>query len=222
MRIYSLSGGAWETSGTCVIGGLAGYATRFSVDRISPVLLRSGGVSFFTKPVLLIMASTSRSAFHSARLRFRELRDNDEDKTFVFDAILSDPESWALSNPGLLRPPQRSACNEMVTHLATKAFLAVMICLPAGKTGEEKPLGVDKSIGFHSARRKHQPVARPSPEDRTGHMHRSRTPGQRIRRRGPSIGLWIGPSDMRTCIRVSLGTFSYNARSVYLYQKLRV
>ncbi|KAI9713986.1 MAG: hypothetical protein M1820_000716 [Bogoriella megaspora] len=67
----------------------------------------------------------------SDRLVYRAIEDNEEDRTFLQNAILSDPLTYALAYPEAFKPqPKQYSTNEIARHNARNRLLAVTICLP--------------------------------------------------------------------------------------------
>jgi hypothetical protein len=80
------------------------------------------------------------SAFRSERLTYRAIEDKEADKDFVF-THLSDPVTYALSNPSIHRPVNRKTSDEKTVAGITDSLLAVMICLTGDSPATSEPIG---------------------------------------------------------------------------------
>ncbi|KAJ2992554.1 hypothetical protein NUW58_g2122 [Xylaria curta] len=80
------------------------------------------------------------SAFHSERLTYRAIEDNEADKNFVF-THLSDPVTYALANPSIHRPVSRKTSDDKTVSGINGSLLAVMICLTGDSPASSEPIG---------------------------------------------------------------------------------
>ncbi|GAP93431.2 putative SPBc2 prophage-derived uncharacterized N-acetyltransferase [Rosellinia necatrix] len=87
------------------------------------------------------MVDAIASAFRSERLTYRAIEDNEADKDFVF-AHLSDPVTFALSNPAMHRPVSKKTSDEKTATGIRDALLAVMMCVAGDSPGAHpEPIG---------------------------------------------------------------------------------
>jgi GNAT superfamily N-acetyltransferase len=165
------------------------------------------------------------NAFRSARLVYRAVEDNDEDKKFFHEQLISDPTIIAMTLSGNRRP--QSAQDAAVHHQScAKCLLAVMICLPA--------LDVVEPLGFAVGMRQSKP--KPTPigsavlfgADQAHEHHRNRDVGISLIAGYRDNG--YGSEALNWTLdwafihgnlhRVSLQAFSYNERALRVYEKL--
>ncbi|KAK8061933.1 hypothetical protein PG994_008299 [Apiospora phragmitis] len=168
------------------------------------------------------MEDAVRGAFQSERLLYRPVEDNDEDKGFIHEAILSDPVSRAMGNPSLFVPVTREVSYAEIEAGMKGSLLGLLICLP----GEESTSGDKKNgdsnstpIGFLFL---HKYIS-----DTTAHLRRTRISIQLAK---PYQGKGYGTEAIRWVLawtfqwaglhRVEIAAASYNERAVKLYTKL--
>lgn len=80
------------------------------------------------------------SAFRSERLTYRAIEDNEADKDFVYNH-LSDPVTYALSNPSIHRPVNKKTSDERMISGIKDSLLAVMICTSGDSSTSPEPIG---------------------------------------------------------------------------------
>ena len=77
-------------------------------------------------------------AFRSERLIYRAFQNDEEDKTFIYEQITTDPVNYALSDPGLVAPKSKQGEEDLISGLV-KSLLTVVLCLPAPEPFESDP-----------------------------------------------------------------------------------
>lgn len=179
------------------------------------------------------MEDAVKGAFRSERLVFRPVEDNDQDKSFIHEAILSDPVSRAMGNPTLFVPVTRAVSYAEIEAGIKGSLLGLLICLPgeavapevdnvpdAGTRADEKRGNSDLTpIGFLFL---HKYVS-----DTTAHPRRTRISIQLAK---PYQSMGYGTEAIRWALtwafrwadlhRVEIAAASYNERAVKLYAKL--
>ncbi|KAK8123006.1 acyl-CoA N-acyltransferase [Apiospora sp. TS-2023a] len=167
------------------------------------------------------MEDAVRGAFRSERLVFRPVEDNDQDKSFIHDAILSDPVSRAMGNPTLFVPVTKAVSYAEIEAGMKGSLLGLLICLPGEDVVPDaadagKPCNLNLTpIGFLFL---HKYAA---------HLRRTRISIQLAR---PYQGVGYGTEAIRWALtwafkwadlhRVEISAASYNERAVKLYAKL--
>ncbi|KAK7915073.1 acyl-CoA N-acyltransferase [Apiospora marii] len=176
------------------------------------------------------MEDAVKGAFRSERLVFRPVEDNDQDKSFIHEAILSDPVSRAMGNPTLFVPVTRAVSYAEIEAGIKGSLLGLLICLSGeaidpdaadtGAGGDKKQGNLDPTpIGFLFL---HKYIS-----DTTAHLRRTRISIQLAK---PYQGVGYGTEAIRWALtwafqwadlhRVEIAAASYNERAVKLYAKL--
>lgn len=149
--------------------------------------------------------------FHSARLVYRAVEPNEDEDFFL--KIQQDPIGYRNSNARLASPQSREDVKRYMEHLASKALLGVVICLPA-PTPESKPIPI-------------------------GDIHLSPIPSYLAHHRNTTIGIDILPDyqgkgygseainwvlewafQIAGVHRVAISAFEWNEGAVRLYGRL--
>ncbi|KAK0638821.1 acyl-CoA N-acyltransferase [Cercophora newfieldiana] len=160
------------------------------------------------------------NAWRSARLVYRAIEDDDEDKTHLHALNEAEPTGMAMVSTKLLAPGNKSSTDNFLTF-AKKAYLTVFVCLAPSdedcteKTTKKRPA----PIGYL--------VLWPRRSDRADH-HRSAemglcfAPEERGKGYGSEAINWALDWGFRKggLHRVGLAAFGYNPGAVRLYKRL--
>ncbi|KAI1748183.1 acyl-CoA N-acyltransferase [Xylaria castorea] len=93
-----------------------------------------------SQPKMDTMIDAIGSAFRSEQLTYRAIEDNEADQAFIF-THLSDPLTWALSNPSIHRPVSKKTSDERTVSGIRDSLLAVMICITGDSPASSEPIG---------------------------------------------------------------------------------
>ncbi|KAM0344748.1 hypothetical protein ACHAPU_007120 [Fusarium lateritium] len=157
------------------------------------------------------------NAYRSARLVFRAVENNDEDKKFLSKYFDNDPLGSALADPQLLKPRDKTSIEGLLEYMK-KCIMALIICL---SPDEAKKYDIDTSepipIGYMALG-----------QDGSQPHHRNSGIGIMIAEAyqnkgygGESIN-WVLDWAFRHggLHRVGIQTFGFNERGQHLYKKL--
>ncbi len=163
-----------------------------------------------------MITDTLADAYRSERLIYRYVEETDQDQTFIHEQIQSDPIIFALSDPGMLKPPSRKSSKWLTEQLA-KSVLGFMIFLPASASADSQ---APTPIGFLV-------LGWGGPPE--GRMHH-RSTGIGISLATAYQGRGYGAEAINWALdwafrfanlhRVSIGTVGFNERAQHLYKKL--
>ena len=152
-----------------------------------------------------------QNMFKSERLEYKSIEEGDDACLNFFVKLFADPAIKGLSEFGALKPPTKKSAQELITVLATKPALAVLICLPASQDGEEKaestPIGF---IGLSSRWEKGFGVALSIATE-----YQNKGYGREAINWAIDWGfLWGGAH------RINIGTIAFNTRAAKLYESI--
>ncbi|KAK8071760.1 acyl-CoA N-acyltransferase [Apiospora saccharicola] len=172
------------------------------------------------------MEDAARGAFRPERLVFRPVEDNDQDKSFIHDAILSDPVSRAMGNPTLFVPVTKAASYTEIEAGMRSSLLGLLICLP-GEDVNPDAADAGKHEGGKQGNLNLTPIGFLFLHKYAAHLRRTRISIQLARQ---YQGVGYGTQAIRWALtwafkwadlhRVEISAASYNERAVKLYAKL--
>ncbi|KAK0717622.1 acyl-CoA N-acyltransferase [Lasiosphaeria miniovina] len=169
------------------------------------------------------------TAFRSKRLIYRAV-DNTEADRELLACTLHDPVSQGLGDPTLFRPVGESAGKKAIEQMIDQALLAVVICLPAADE-QQPPRLLLPGTDLKQAQARATPIGSlflsRQRQATTAHWRWTRLavglaePFQNKGLGAEAIAWALGWAfDFAGMHRVELGTASYNARALAVYDGL--
>ncbi|KAJ8130641.1 hypothetical protein O1611_g2986 [Lasiodiplodia mahajangana] len=186
-----------------------------------------------------------RNAWNSERLIYRALQDNDDDHTFMHEAIAGDPVGFSLAYPESFRPQSKIMTASLLSMLRRKS-LSVVICLSTDESSrirnkggfdppgtQEAEPGIGLATEDTSAKRQTSAqvpigILTLTAQEQEQHHHRKTMLGINII--NDHQGRGYGPEAINWALdwafkfggmhRVGLACYGYNDRAQRLYERL--
>lgn len=154
------------------------------------------------------MANSVAKLFHSTRLIYRAIED--EDEAFLH-SIQSDVEALANSSSSLPVPETRASSKKWMDYLRERTLIAVIICLPTpeGDNKSPTPIGVIT-------------LTKPDGHHRSSYISVDIKDGFRAKGYGSEAIRWALDWGFRMAglHRIGIETYSWNEGATHLYEKL--
>ncbi|KAI1844778.1 hypothetical protein JX265_011314 [Neoarthrinium moseri] len=184
------------------------------------------------------MVTAFANAFKSKRLVFRQMEDNDTDRTWLWKNLWSDPVGQGLSNYNVFVPSSEKTCKKDYESIINNSLIAVFICLPpepAAEGGDDDKS--DKNEEGEKKKKQEEKEDEPKPRP-IGMLVLSKPKADTFKMR-TAIGLQIAAAYQnkgygREAVnwaldwaftfgnmhRVDIGTPSFNERALALYESI--
>ncbi|ETS82005.1 hypothetical protein PFICI_07007 [Pestalotiopsis fici W106-1] len=83
------------------------------------------------------MEAAFSGAFKTKRLVFRAIEETEAHKDWIFKNLWNDPVNFGLATPCVFTPQSRKGFNKDFESIMNNTLVAVFICLPAQKAGDQ-------------------------------------------------------------------------------------
>ncbi|KAF2665375.1 acyl-CoA N-acyltransferase [Microthyrium microscopicum] len=91
------------------------------------------------------------SAYKSARLQYRAMEDNEEDRKFIHENIQTDPTTLALSC-GIINPQKKSDTEKLIKIITENTIVCVIISLPQPPKEPTTPISVHANFSTEGSK----------------------------------------------------------------------